>query len=88
MASNLTLEQTKAFEDILETLNSAGWKHLLKFIEKNRDAAADVRNCTDLAFSKGQVSVYDTLASAQEIWTTLYDGAREGQLEVEEWFGK
>lgn len=79
----LTPDQVKAFEEILEVFNTPGWKHLAKRLEADSTVASDVRNCKDLAFTHGQLTVLDAIRRWPETWAALYDAAQAGDVEVE-----
>jgi len=78
----LTPDQVRAFEDILAVFNTPGWAHLAKQLEKDSAALADVRNCTDLPFAKGQLQVIDTIRRWPDIWNSIYTAAVAGDVEV------
>lgn len=79
----LTPEQVRAFEDILEVFNTPGWKHLAARLEADNAQVSDVRNCKDLAFTSGQLSVLDAIRRWPQTWASLYDAAVNGDVEVE-----
>ena len=79
---HLTPEQNAAFDAVFATLASPGWKFLQRELESMRDTAANVRNCKNLDFSQGQLSILDGLANWKSLWDTLYAGAKDGSIEV------
>lgn len=82
-AKALPPAEVKAFEDILEVFNSPGWKHLLRQIEADAEAIGNVRNCQNLDYSRGQLSILDRFRTWPDTWAALYEAAQNGDLEVE-----
>lgn len=82
--ASLTPDQVKAFEDVLETLNSPGWKHLSDRLRADIAVVADVRNCTNLDAAKSAVGVLEAILRWPDTWGALYDGLRAGEVEIDE----
>lgn len=81
---DLTLDQTRAFEEILEVFNTPGWARLHKRLITDRAAVDNVRTCTNLELAKGQLGVLDAIIAWPETWAALYEAAKAGDVEIEE----
>lgn len=54
-------EVKKEVEAMLETMRSPGWKFIAEDLDKLRRAYEDVRNCSNLDWAKGALSVLDMI---------------------------
>lgn len=85
---SLTLDQTRAFDDVLAVFTSPGWRILQAELISSRDRFRDVRNASKgLDFALGQLDVLETLANWPDLWRNLYEGAQAGTIEVSPEFG-
>lgn len=80
----LTPDQAKAFEDVLETLASPGWKHLASRLRADAAIIGDVRNCENLDAAKATIAVLDAILRWPDTWAALYDGLQAGDVEIDE----
>lgn len=78
----MTVEERRAFDDILAVFSSPGWRHLEKQIKLRIESTQDVRGVTDLQFAKGALSVLDELANWPTVWASLYEEAESGDVEI------
>lgn len=84
----LTLQQSQAFDEIIATFASPGWRHLQRELDSQRESIGNVRNTKDLAFTHGQLSILDVLSNWRDLWENLYAAAQRGDVEVSPEFGK
>jgi hypothetical protein len=82
-AVTLPPDEVRAFEDILAVFTSPGWKLLAKQLEAEATSLGNVRNCADLAYTKGQLAVLDTIRNWPDTWASIYEAAQAGDVEVE-----
>jgi hypothetical protein len=84
----LSIEQTRYYEDILETLNSPGWKHLLVDFEEHKAIFSNILHCPDekaLNFMKGRLERVDYLLSLREMFELAYETVKaEAEAQAEE----
>jgi len=86
---SLTIDQVRAFEDILAVFSSPGWAHLQRQLLDNQAQCGNVRFAAKgLEFAQGQCEVLDNLVNWPEMWKNLYVAAQAGHVEVSPEFGR
>jgi len=56
----------RAYEEMLATMNSPGWRLIVEDFQRLATAVGDVRNCDNLDFARGQLDVLDLLFGWRE----------------------
>lgn len=69
-------ELERQYEEMLATMSSDGWQLIMEDFERLRTVTADVRNCTNLEFNKGQVDILDLLMGWRDAVSKAYDQLR------------
>ena len=75
----MTPELQRYYEDTLAMFNSQGWKNVVEDLTKLRTDYNDVRNCTNLERTKGQVDILDHVLGLPGLFERAFD-----QLKAEE----